>query len=218
MRIVFLGPPGAGKGTQAALLSKKFSIPHVSSGDLLREAVTEKSAIGLKAKGYMDRGELVPDEIITRIIIDRISRGDAKTGFILDGFPRTERQAKTLDESLSKVSLSLDAVIYFETSKNVCVERLAGRRVCGKCGVNYHIKNMPPRKDGICDHCQGELYQRNDDKVDTIENRLTVYSQMTKPLIDYYKNGGLLKEVSGDLELEEAQRDLSDILREAQAA
>lgn len=198
MKIVLLGPPGAGKGTQSVVLSKKYGIPHISTGDILRESVKSGQPLGLKAKTCMDKGELVPDEVVTGIVAERLKQPDAKTGFILDGYPRTLKQAIDLDAALTKIGSSIDMVVYFETSERVAIERLTGRRVCKTCGFNYHVKNIPPKKEGICDRCGGDLFQRPDDKEETVRNRLKVYEAQTKPLIDHYTKQGILKKVSGD--------------------
>lgn len=202
MRVVLLGPPGAGKGTQANVLSNNFNIIHVSTGDILREAVKNGTEAGLLAKGYMDKGELVPDKIVTKIVGDRLSQPDAKKGFVLDGFPRTRIQAAELEENLKNLGMKLDMVLYFKTKENTAIERLSGRRICPKCGLNYHIKNRPPKKDNLCDKCLSRLTQRKDDNVGTIKKRLKVYESEIKPLLDFYKNLGIIKEVSGDLDVD----------------
>jgi len=199
LKIILLGPPGAGKGTQSVVLAREYGIPHISTGDMLRESIKAALPLGLKAKAYMDKGELVPDEVVIGLVADRIKKPDAARGFILDGFPRTVKQAVGLDEALAQLSYSLDMVIYFDTSAEVAIERLSGRRVCKTCGFNYHLKNIPPKKAGICDKCGGTLFQRPDDKEDTVKNRLKVYEDQTKPLVDYYMKKGILKKVSGDL-------------------
>lgn len=204
MRLIFIGPPGAGKGTQAVLISKEFNIPHISTGDLLRQMVKEKTAIGLKVSSYIQKGELVPDEIVTKIIMQRLKQKDSQTGFILDGYPRTVAQAQSLDTALNSLKLHLDAVIYFKTSTKVIIERLSGRLICRNCGENYHAVNIPPKQEGICDSCGGELYQREDDQEKTILNRLQVYNRQTASLIDYYREKHTLKEISGDLEATKA--------------
>ncbi|MDD5449524.1 MAG: adenylate kinase [Candidatus Omnitrophica bacterium] len=209
MRLIFLGPPGAGKGTQAKVISKKFNYPHISTGDILRESVKNNSPVGRQAKGYMDRGELVPDEIVTRIVVERLGRPDASAGFILDGFPRTKKQAVELDKEFKKAGIGIDYAIYFETSEPVVISRLSGRRVCEKCGLNYHITNIRPKKENTCDACGGALFQREDDKVETIKKRLNVYKNQTADLIDYYKDKGVLETVSGDLSVEEVFKALS---------
>lgn len=202
MRIVLLGPPGAGKGTQAEVLSKKYSVPHISTGDILRLAVKNNTPTGQKAKSYMDKGELVPDAMVNQIVVDRIGEPDTKKrGFILDGFPRTRAQAEALDESLKEPGLTLEMVVYFETSERVAITRLSGRRVCKKCNAIYHTKNMPPKKPGTCDRCDGELFQRPDDNEETVRTRLVVYERQTKELIDYYSARGILSKVSGDLDV-----------------
>lgn len=197
--IVLLGPPGAGKGTQAVILAKEYKVLHVSTGDMLREAIKEGSEAGLEAQKYMNAGELVPDGIVTRAVIDRMNKRDAASGVILDGYPRTVKQAESLESSLKKEGRSLEMVLYFRTSEKVAIERLAGRRVCSACGKNYHVKNMPSQKEGICDVCNGKLIQREDDNPETVKNRLAVYQEKTKDLIDFYKEQKLLVEVDGDL-------------------
>jgi len=203
MNMVLLGPPGAGKGTQAKVLSGKLDIPHISTGDMLRESVSKDTALGKEAKNYMLKGELVPDRLVIEIVKETLSGDGLKKGFILDGFPRTLEQAEMLDVELNKLSKKLDIVLYFKTSLQTSVTRLSGRRVCGKCGANFHVKNIPPKKQGICDHCGGELYQRKDDQEITVKRRWTVYADETAPLIDYYKDKGILEEVSGDLDVDE---------------
>ncbi len=199
MRIVFLGPPGAGKGTQAETISKKKKIPHISSGNLLREAVDAGTETGIKAKYYIEKGLLVPDQIVVDIIKDRIVKNDFKAGFILDGFPRTLSQAKVLDETLKKLGNGLDIVFYFSVSKESVVLRLSGRRICVNCGANYHIKYVPSSREGICDKCGGKLNQRADDKSETIFERLKVYHEQTEDLIEYYKKNDILEEIAGDI-------------------
>lgn len=206
MNLVLLGPPGAGKGTQAKVLSKDLGIPHISTGDMLRDALSKEMPLGKKAKEYMSKGELVPDELVIDIVKERLSNSDVKNGFILDGFPRTLLQAKMLDATLKNIKKKLDAVLYFKTSLEMSIARLSGRRVCKACGANFHVKNIPPKKNGICDYCGGELYQRKDDYEDTIRRRWSVYMEETTPLIDYYKKTGLLEEVSGDLDVAELNK------------
>ena len=218
MKIVLLGPPGAGKGTQSVVLSKKYKMPHISTGDILREAVKAQLPLGIKAKSFMDKGELVPDEIVTGIVIERLKKPDAQKGYILDGFPRTLKQAEDLDVALNAMSSGIDMVVYFETSAKTAVERLSGRRVCKSCGFNYHIKNIPPKKEGVCDKCGGALFQRPDDNEKTVLNRLKVYEDQTKPLIAYYTNKGILEKVSGDLGVEELFKVLSKIFSAAKIA
>lgn len=187
MRIVFLGPPGAGKGTQAETISREKKLPHISSGNLLREAVETDTETGRKAREYIEKGLLVPDQIVVDIIKDRIVKDDCKDGFILDGFPRTVSQAKVLDEMLKQLGNKLDLVFYFSVSEESVILRLSGRRICSSCGANYHIKFVPSSKDGICDKCGGKLYQRADDKLETVSERLRVYHDQTEDLVEYYK-------------------------------
>lgn len=214
MNIVLLGPPGAGKGTQAKVLSQRFNVLHVSTGDMLREAVKNNTKIGKLAKSYMDKGVLVPDDVVVDIAIERILQDDAKYGFLLDGFPRNEKQAGELDRALGKKNKKLDLVLYFKTSKPTSIERLSGRRVCTVCGANFHIRNMPPKKDGVCDFCGGSLILRNDDKEETVIKRLEVYEKETKSLIKYYKDKGTLRELKGDLDVDELFKDIEKLFRE----
>lgn len=217
MRFVLLGPPGAGKGTQAVMLAERLHFLHLSTGDILRENVKNGTDIGKKAKSFMEKGELVPDDIVIEMMLDKIkstkeTQGDK--GFILDGFPRTMYQAKRLDDELLKLNLPIDLVIYFKTSKDTVIFRLTGRRLCKECGANYHIINMPPKKEGVCDKCGSGLYQRKDDKEEAIQTRLEVYNNITKELIDYYKKNKLLKELSGDLNAGEVYELISGILND----
>lgn len=213
MRIVLLGPPGAGKGTQAQVLSKDLNVPHISTGDMLREALRAASPLGLKAKAYMEKGALVPDEVVIGLVSERLSRADAKKGFILDGFPRTPEQAESLDQTLKKLGMPLDLVLYFKTSVTVVIRRLSGRRVCAQCGKNFHLTNFKPKVDGVCDVCGGKLFQRPDDKEETIGKRLEVYEHQTKPLIEYYRKKKTLVEVSGDIEVQPLNADLMDLFQ-----
>lgn len=215
MRLVLLGPPGAGKGTQASVLCKNFNLLHISTGDLLREAVKNNTAIGMQAKTYMNKGELVPDEIVAKMITDKLQMSHVEGGFILDGFPRTQKQAKILDEALSSLNRPLDMVIYFDTKEETILNRLTGRRICRNCGKIFHVVNMPPKQEDVCDACGGELYLRDDDKVSTIKNRIEVYNRQTKELIDYYQAKNLLKEASGDLEVNELFSVLKNIFKES---
>ncbi len=203
MRLVLLGPPGAGKGTHAQVLSKNLELAHISTGDMLREALRAGTPQGLKAKEFMDKGGLVPDEVVIGIVRERLGKKDCKSGFILDGFPRTSQQAESLDPMLVELGMPLDLAIYFKTSLAVITRRLSGRRICSKCGKTYHVVNFRPKVEGICDVCQGELMQRADDRVEVIENRLKEYEKQTSPLIDYYKKKKVLAEVSGDLEVDD---------------
>ena len=214
MRLILLGPPGAGKGTQAEVLSKEYKIPHISTGDMLRETVKKQTPVGLKANAYMLKGELVPDEIVIEIVSQRLASADAKGGFILDGFPRTKRQAEALDKALEKSGMPIDIAIYFDTTDQVVIKRLSGRRVCKSCGANFHITNIPPKKEGVCDLCGSALIHREDDKEETVRNRLEVYKKETSGLIDYYKRKGILRTVSGDLDVKELFGVISKLLKD----
>ncbi|MGB4781384.1 adenylate kinase [Candidatus Methylomirabilis sp.] len=207
MRLVLLGPPGAGKGTQARLLTAKSDVVHVSAGDLLRQAVADGSELGQKAKSIMAQGSLVPDGVVTGIIEERLRRPDCVSGYILDGFPRTLRQAETLSDVLRHLQAPLDWVISVEVSEDDLVRRLAGRRICRACGAMFHVDTKPPTQHGICDSCGDQLFQRDDDKEDTIRHRLRVYREQTEPLIAYYNTMGLLRRINGQGTIEEiAQR------------
>lgn len=197
MRIILLGPPGAGKGTQAKNLSEKLKIPHISTGDLLRWNVKENTKLGKLAKKFMEQGDLVPDNLVTEMLISQISSSNSKNGFILDGYPRNIAQAKILDEILEKQK-DCDYVIYLDTSESVIIQRLSGRRVCSVCGKNYHLKNMPPKHDMVCDNCGNALVQRMDDREETIKNRLDIYLKETTSLIDYYEKRNKLYRISAD--------------------
>jgi adenylate kinase len=212
MRIVLLGPPGAGKGTQAGMISSEKKLPHISSGNILREAVENGTSTGIKAKGYIEKGLLVPDQIVVDIIKDRILKADCKGGFILDGFPRTLAQAKVLDEMLLSLNNKIDLVIYMTASKESIVRRLAGRRICGNCGTNYHVSYVPSLRSGICDKCGGKLNQRSDDKPETILERLRVYREQTEDLVMYYKKNGILKEILSDNSIEAIKKNILDVL------
>lgn len=200
MRLILLGPPGAGKGTQAKLLSQQFNIPHISTGDILRDEVRENSQLGRRVAEFVKIGELVPDDIAVEVVMHRLAKSDAAGGFILDGFPRTFKQAEELNKALRQLNISIDLIIYFETSLEVSIRRLSGRRVCKGCGANFHLTNMPPKREGICDFCGGELFLRDDDKEETVKKRLAIYQKQTAGLIDYYKKSGVLRKVSGDSE------------------
>ncbi|MBI3398779.1 MAG: adenylate kinase [Deltaproteobacteria bacterium] len=197
MNLILLGPPGAGKGSQGKSLAEKYSIPQISTGDILRVAVRDKTTLGVKAKSYMDRGTLVPDELVVEIVAERLKRDDCKAGFILDGFPRNISQAKAVERILKKIGKKIDHIINIEVSRKEIVKRLSGRRVCRNCGEGYHIIFNPPLDDKKCDRCRGELYQRDDDKEDTIEARLKVYEEQTAPLIDFYKKKDSLVSIEG---------------------
>lgn len=206
MNLVLLGPPGAGKGTQAKMLIKQFGVPQISTGDILREAVKTMTPMGVKAKEYMDNGLLVPDEVVIGIVRDRLTRSDCASGFILDGFPRTVAQADELALMLSTLDCSIDHVVSVVVPKEELLRRLTGRRTCKACGHGYHILFDPPAVEGVCGECGGELYQRDDDTEATILRRLDVYQQQTSPLIDYYEKAQLLREVEGVGAIEDIQR------------
>lgn len=205
MRVLFLGPPGAGKGTQAKLLTEEFGACQVSTGDILRKAVKEKTPLGKKASKFMAKGALVPDALMVTVIADRLRQDDCRKGFILDGFPRTLDQADGLETILNDMGLGLDCVFSLKVSQRLIVQRLEGRRSCRRCGALYHLIFQAPVNKGICDRCEGELYQREDDREETVRARLRVYEKQTGPLIDYYRKKGLLKEIDGVGSVEEIQ-------------
>ncbi|MCI5938343.1 MAG: adenylate kinase [Bacilli bacterium] len=197
MKLIIMGPPGAGKGTQAALIKNTLNIPHISTGDMFREAIKNETPLGVEAKRYIDNGELVPDSVTIGLVRERLSNKDCQKGFLLDGFPRTIPQAKALDEILKDLNLNLDAVINIAVDDNVLVDRIVGRRVCPKCKAGYHITNLKPKVDGICDVCGEKLVQRKDDTEETVKNRLNVYANQTKPLLEYYDSYGIVKTIDG---------------------
>ena len=198
LRVIFLGPPGAGKGTQAQALASEWGVPHVATGDMLREAVAAKTPLGLEAKRHMDSGGLVPDEVVIGLVGERLAQPDAKAGVVLDGFPRTVAQAEALDALFARKGLSLDRVVYFKVSRDELLRRLTGRRVCRACGRTYHLVSAPPKAADKCDACGGELYQRVDDSEATVATRLDVYQKQTSPLLEYYRGRNLLAEVAGE--------------------
>jgi adenylate kinase len=207
MKIILLGPPGAGKGTQAKIITQELDIPHISTGDILRKAIEEKIPLGLKAKNYMDKGHLVPDNLIINLIKERIKRKDCQKGFLLDGFPRTIPQA----QALKKIS-KIDKVIKLKIENEVAIKRLSGRRTCKRCGALYHLTTMPPKKDGICDRCGGKLIIRNDDKKEAILKRLEVYREETRPLIEYYRKKKHLVIIDGGRRKKEVTEDLLSLI------
>lgn len=202
MNIILLGAPGAGKGTQADIISQHLKIQSISTGNIIREALKSGTELGKQAKSFMDNGQLVPDETVVKIIKERLSKGDLDNGFILDGFPRTIPQAKALDD----LGVKIDKVIDIETDDDIIIPRMSGRRVCEDCGASYHLVNIKPQIDGICDKCHGTLVQRKDDQIETVKNRLKIYHEQTKPLINYYKNQNKLIEIDGNLSLEETKQ------------
>ena len=208
MILILLGPPGAGKGTQATLVSQGAGVAHVATGDLFRENIRNQTELGMQAKAYVDRGALVPDELTVRMLLDRLDRPDTQKGVLLDGFPRTVEQARALDEALKQRGQDVDKVLYINVGEEEVVRRLAGRWTCRNCGAVYHQVFSAPKEAGKCDRCGGELYQRDDDKPETVRNRLRVYTQQTAPLIDYYKKQGKLLEVNGEHDAGAVGRDL----------
>jgi len=206
MRIILMGPPGAGKGTQADLLVSKMEIPHISTGDMFRKAVKEGTPLGLEAKRYMDGGQLVPDSVTIGIVKERLSLADCQKGFLLDGFPRTVPQADALEQCLTELGVKLDKVINIEVDREALLTRLTGRRVCKTCGATYHIAFNPSKAGGKCQSCGGELYQRSDDSLATVENRLDVYTKQTALLVEYYQKKGLLLTLDGDRPVEEVTK------------
>ena len=213
MKLILLGPPGAGKGTQAKMLTDEFGIPQISTGDILRAAVKEGTPMGIKAKGYMDAGGLVPDEVVIGIVTERLQKDDCNTGFILDGFPRTVPQADALADNLKELDKDLDAVVSLEVDVEALVERLTGRRTCKECGRGYHVTFDPSKSEGVCDACGGELFQRDDDQEETIRKRLEVYNEQTSPLTDYYADAGLLKSLDGMQEIGTVQKQMLEVLK-----
>jgi adenylate kinase len=207
-RVVFLGAPGAGKGTQARGLAAEWGVPQVATGDMLREAVAAKTPLGVEAKRYMDSGALVPDEVVIGLVEERLARADARPGFVLDGFPRTAAQAQALDAMLKARGTALDRVVFLDVSREELLRRLTGRRVCRQCGSPFHIVSAPPRTAGRCDKCGGELYQRSDDSSEAVATRLDVYEKQTAPLLAYYRDRGLLTDVVGEGAMERVTGDI----------
>lgn len=212
MKIILMGPPGAGKGTQAEKLVEVYQIPHISTGDMFRKAQKDGTELGLKAKSYMEQGQLVPDEVTVGIVKERLAENDCKDGFLLDGFPRTVQQADALDGILKELGMTLDRVVNIEVGKAFLVDRLTGRRVCRACGATFHVTNKAPKVEGVCDKCGGELYQRNDDKIETVSNRLDVYAAQTAPLIEYYQSKGIMSSIDGSQSMEEVLADIRSAL------
>ncbi|EGQ4410588.1 adenylate kinase [Staphylococcus pseudintermedius] len=212
MNIIIMGLPGAGKGTQASEIIKKYPIPHISTGDMFRKAIKDETELGKEAKSYMDRGELVPDEVTVGIVKERISEDDAKKGFLLDGFPRTIEQAEALNSILEELGRTIDAVVNIEVPEEELMNRLTGRRICETCGTTYHLVFNPPKVEGICDIDGGKLYQREDDNPETVANRLEVNVKQSKPILEFYNQKGLLKNIDGSKHIDEVTSDVIEIL------
>ncbi len=212
MKIIMLGAPGAGKGTQAKMIAAKYGIPHISTGDIFRANIKNGTELGAKAKEYMDKGELVPDELVVDLIMDRFKEADAQKGYVLDGFPRTIPQAEALDKALSANGEDIDYAINVEVPDDNIVNRMSGRRACVGCGATYHIKYNAPKVEGVCDTCGKELILRDDDKPETVLNRLEVYHNQTQPLIDYYEKKGKMKEVDGTVDMNDVFAAICEIL------
>ncbi len=213
MRAILLGPPGAGKGTQAETIVNEFKIPHVSTGDMFRKNIKEETELGKKVKEYLDKGALVPDELTIEIVKDRLLQDDCKNGFLLDGFPRTIEQANALDKVLGDMGQKLDYVVNIQVDSKLLVDRAVGRRICKDCGQTYHIIYNKPAKEGICDKCGGELYQRKDDTEETVANRINVYQEQTKPLIEYYTKKGIILNINGEQPIDNVGSDIISNLR-----
>ena len=212
MKIILLGPPGAGKGTQAKSISNRYSIPHISTGDIFRKNISENTPLGIEAKSYMDNGQLVPDEVTINMVKDRLQQDDCKNGYLLDGFPRTVHQAEALDNFLTEREESIDTALLIEVPKEFILERMTGRRVCPSCGASYHIKFNPPANNGKCDLCGSDVIQRKDDTEETVKERLDVYENQTQPLIDFYKNKKQLSVVDGTQAINEVFESICKIL------
>lgn len=212
MKIIMLGAPGAGKGTQAKMLAEKYGIPHISTGDIFRANIKNQTELGMEAKQYMDKGLLVPDELTVKILLDRVANDDCKNGYVLDGFPRTIPQAEVLDKAVAELNETIDYAINVDVKDENIVKRMSGRRACLKCGATYHIEHIPPKQEGICDKCGSELVLRDDDKPETVQKRLNVYHEQTQPLIDYYGKKGILKEVDGSQDMMDVFKAITSIL------
>lgn len=212
MNLVLMGLPGAGKGTQADKIVVKYNIPHISTGDMFRAAIKEGTELGLKAKSFMDKGELVPDEVTIGIVRERLSKDDCGKGFLLDGFPRTVAQAEALDTMLADLDKKIDFVINIDVDQSILMERLTGRRICKNCGATYHLVFNPPSNEGVCDRCGGELYQRADDNAETVQNRLDVNIQQTKPLLNFYEDKGYLRNINGQQDIDKVFADIEELL------
>ena len=212
LNILLLGAPGAGKGTQAQMIKEKYHIPHISTGDMFREAIRNKTPIGLLADSYISKGNLVPDDVTIALVKERLSQDDCANGYLLDGFPRTIVQAEALAQLSSEINRPIDLVINVDVDESKLIDRISGRRMCKGCGASYHIKNLPPKVEGVCDVCGGELYIRKDDNVDALKVRLENYHDQTQPLIDFYANCGLIATVNGDSSLENVFKAITDVI------
>lgn len=212
MNVLLMGPPGAGKGTQADLIKDRYPIPHISTGDMFREAVSTGTELGKEAKKYMDSGKLVPDEVTIGIVQERLAQDDCKEGFLLDGFPRTVKQAEALDQVLAKLGKKVEAAINITVPEDILYERMSGRISCRDCKTVYHLKFNPPAKAGICDKCGGELIQRSDDQGDTVKRRLEVYAEQTNPLIEYYEKQGVLNDIDGNRDSQAVFADIAKVM------
>ena len=212
MKIIMLGAPGAGKGTQAKMIAEKYGLPHISTGDIFRANIKEGTELGKEAKTYMDKGQLVPDELTVRILLDRVAKDDCKNGYVLDGFPRTIPQAEVLDKALTERNDKIDYAINVEVPDENIINRMSGRRACLGCGATYHIVHIPPKQEGVCDKCGQDLVLRDDDKPETVKNRLQVYHEQTQPLIDFYEKKGVLKTVDGTVDMQDVFGAITKIL------
>ena len=212
MKIIMLGAPGAGKGTQAKMIADKYKVPHISTGDIFRANIKNGTELGKEAKQYMDKGLLVPDELTVKILLDRVAQADCENGYVLDGFPRTIPQAEVLDKALAELGDKIDYAIDVNVPDENIIKRMSGRRACLACGATYHIEHIPPKKEGVCDRCGEALVLRDDDKEETVKNRLNVYHEQTQPLIEYYTGKGILKEVDGTVPMQQVFEAITDIL------
>lgn len=212
MKIVMLGAPGAGKGTQAKMIADEYKIPHISTGDIFRANIKEGTELGKEAKSYMDQGKLVPDELTVKILLDRVAKDDCTNGYVLDGFPRTIPQAEVLEDALNKLNDKIDFAINVEVPDENIIRRMGGRRACVSCGATYHIEHIPPKTENVCDRCDSGLILRDDDKPETVKNRLQIYHEQTQPLIDFYSSKGVLKEVDGTVDMKDVFAAIKAIL------
>ncbi|MBM6616158.1 adenylate kinase [Bacillus suaedaesalsae] len=213
MNLILMGLPGAGKGTQAEQIVENYNIPHISTGDMFRAAMSEGTELGLKAKSFMDQGQLVPDEVTIGIVRERLGKDDCKKGFLLDGFPRTVAQAEALEVMLSDLERTLDYVLHIHVDQSLLLDRLTGRRICKNCGATYHLIFNPPANEGVCDKCGGELYQRADDNAETVGNRLEVNTKQMKPLLDFYQAKGYLRTIDGEQEIDQVYVNIDELLK-----